>query len=906
MVDPGSSDLIRAVLDTASDGMLVLDPQGRIVLMNPVAERVLGWKEAELRGQVGHAAFHFLHPDRRPFPAEECPFFLALTSSGRVESRELFVAKDGRFVPVAVVVQGLRQGGEASGMIVSFQDLSERRQAEAQLKLHRAALDAAANMVLITDASGIVQYANRAFTARTGYEAHEVVGEKVGVLRSGLQARSFYTEMWRTVLSGDVWEGELINRRKDGSLYPEEQTITPLKDETGKVSHFVAIKRDITERKQAEQELEKTRDEALAASRLKSEFLSTVSHEIRTPMNGVLGMADLLMDTALSAEQRDFLGILKESAVALLSIIDDILDFSKIEAEMMRVDSVAFDPASVVEGVVGLLSTRAFGKGLALTSFISPAIPTPLQGDPGRLRQVLLNLAGNALKFTEKGEVTLRVGLQEASEETSTLRFEVRDTGIGLSEAARRRLFQPFVQADGSTTRRYGGTGLGLSISKHLVELMGGEMGVESREGAGSTFWFTLPFQHGRLAEGTSDPSPLHRVRVLLVGGDAAGQEIAHRYISSWGMRNGAQAGLHDALEVIRQAASEGDPFGVVIVDSSQAEDVALCLGRQVASDPALGATRLVLLADLDRRLVSDQTSAAGYAAHLTKPLRQSQLFDCLVELASSGRQAQAEDPAPLRAGRAHFAPRRLLLVEDNPINQRVAQAQLRRLGVEPHVAASGTAALEAFSGDAYDLILMDCQMPLMDGFEATRLIRLHEAPQGRRVPIVAMTANAMRGDREKCLEAGMDDYLSKPFTQEQLAAVLARWLGDDSPGAAAPPADLDARALPCVDLARLRAVVDPEEAGLLLGLFVESLPEIQARIGDALAREDARALVSVVHELKGTAANLGVAALAAICRRMEETSDWNGLRALEGELAQEAARVRAFVGTLKQGEFDG
>ncbi|NTV97021.1 MAG: PAS domain S-box protein, partial [Thiobacillus sp.] len=749
-----NAEMTRTMLNTLSDGVYATDVQGRVTFMNQAAEQVLGWREYELLGQSIHAMVHGRHTDGSDYPVEDCPLARVFRAeNGASAGEEWFIHRDGRHIPVSYRAGPLMQDGAVVGSLVSFRDISQRLKSEALLRLRNAALDAAANMVVITDTDGVIQYVNRAFTATTGYGLDEVLGQPTRILQSGQQDKAFYQAMWQTIQSGRVWEGELLNKRKDGSVYPEQMTVTPL-IEDGRVSHYVAIKRDITEesrirtrlqlvetaiqnadqgvvitdagladegpriqyvnhgfsrltgyaagdllglplrcleeaasehslmprvmetvltgqgfhadtisrradggglelewriapvrasgegishliailsdisaRKRAEEEIRRARDQALEASRLKSEFLATMSHEIRTPMNGIIGMTDLLMDTPLTPEQKDFAGVVKDSAHALLTIINDILDFSKIEAGKIQIEETGFGLVNVVEGVAELLAEKAREKGLSMMTFVDPALPDQLVGDPTRLRQVLTNLVGNAVKFTEHGEIVIRVVLEPGVRQ---VRFEVRDTGIGIAPEVQARLFQSFTQADSSTTRRYGGTGLGLAISKSLVELMGGRVGLDSEAGVGSTFWFVLPLKGDAATAEPVRGIDLAGRRLLVADDQPFSREIVERYCQAWGMQVTVAASAVEALVTLKQARLEGRPFDLAVVEMLLPGMDGLALGRDIRADAGFAGLRLILLTERDRRQAQDLALKSGFDASLSKPVRQSLLLDAI------------------------------------------------------------------------------------------------------------------------------------------------------------------------------------------------------------------------------------------------------------------------------------
>ncbi len=901
-------NLLRTLIDTLPDLIYVKDTASRYLLSNTTHACFLGYDSPDQ--VIGKDVFEL-------FPADQARAFRAddervLRSAQPLYDREEQVLdrQTGNLRWNLTTKIPLRDAsGAVTGLLGVARDITARKQTETKLARRKQFFESLfMNNPVAIVTLGLEHWitaCNPAFEALFGYTTDEVIGRELDELISTGEMYNEASTYTTQVMNGEMIHAVGKRRRKDGSLVDVEIFGVPVLVEGERIG-ALGMYHDITELVQA-------REQAEAADRAKSAFLAAMSHEIRTPLNGVIGMTGLLLDTPLTAQQRQFAETIRFSGENLLTIINDILDFSKIEAGRMELETTDFDLRQVVENVGALFAERAYQKGLELVLSIDPNVPTTLRGDPFRLGQVLTNLVGNAIKFTERGEVVVNVtnvtdaAPMSARVPTERLRFAVRDTGIGITPEQQARLFKPFSQADLSTTRKYGGTGLGLAISKRLVELMGGQISVTSRSGEGSTFEFMVP-----CALGSPDALPqslaaanLQGVRVLIVDDNATNRTVLHHQVIAWGMLPQSASNGKEALEKLRAAAAT-TPFEVVLLDMEMPEMDGVTLARALRADPALQSLKLVLLTSVGR--IGGELSAqqSGLDAVLVKPVRQSELYNCLVMLLGVTPAALGVERTLPRAAKEEGKGVRVLLAEDNAVNQQVAVFMLQARGYQVDVVGNGKEALDALERAPYDLVLMDCQMPEMDGLEATAQIRRREGA-ARHMPIIALTAHALRGEREKCIAAGMDDYLAKPITPDALYATLRHWLpktSESAPESPAPPVEaspaeaeepiLDATVLE--NFRQLQEPGEPDVVAQLIDLFLRELPDKLAAAQDALTNRDAARLAKAAHTLKGSSANIGARRAARVCLELEQLAKANRLDDAEqtfARLQQEYAYVR-------------
>jgi PAS domain S-box-containing protein len=899
----------RDLFDDAPVAYHELDNDNRITRVNQTELAMLGYKAGEM---VGRSVKDFIVEETT---GEEAHAHVSGESQLEATQRT-FRKKDGGKIPVLMrhrLIAG--SNGEVRGMRSTLQDISALKHVEQELRTaeekYRSIFENAIEGIFQTTPEGRFQSANPALASIYGYATPQEMIRQLSDIKTQLYVDPNRRAQFVQQIEAEGEVTGFVSQvfRQDGSVIWISEHARVVRGERGRVLYYEGTVEDITARRETEEAVARARDAALESARLKSEFLANMSHEIRTPMNGIIGMTGLLMDTEMTPKQRDFAQTIQQSADSLLHILNDILDFSKIEAGMMVFEDIDFDLPGAVEGSVDVLGERAASKKVELVTLVHSDVPYALRGDPGRLRQVVTNLVGNAVKFTSSGEVFIRARKAEETWNDVIVRFEVTDTGIGIAPEAQAKLFHAFVQADGSTTRKYGGTGLGLAICKQLVTQMGGEIGVQSNPGQGSIFWFTAKF--AKQFPGNTTPfvrkASLQNRRVLVVDDNESMRTSIQHVLASWGVDQYMAAGGEAALDFMRREAALGRAPEIVLMDLTMPRMDGLMLARAIKTDPRIAQARLIMMTTLDRRDDMESFRDSGVDAYLSKPMKQKALLDSLEAVLASQDEPRAimsglmvmGSGTGISSGNDGAHKRlRILIAEDNIVNQKVALNQLDRMGYMADAVENGRMAVDALQKHEYDIVFMDCQMPELDGYAATQEIRRREGTS-QHTWIVAMTAHSLEGDREKCLAAGMDDYVSKPVKRESVKAAIDRYLHRRGqtvvvqepiiPAAIDPAEFIDPAAL---DGFRQFDTDDgPSLLTQLIEVFLENTPILLRDLRVALAKGAAPDLMRVAHTLKGSCSNFGAHRLRADCLRLEQLAETGSLEGAE-ILLQEIERT--------------
>ena len=902
----------RLILESAGDGIFGVDMNGKISFVNPAASHMLGFTPEEFIGQDLHPLIHHSHADGSPYPKEACPMYDSYThGTVNVVDDEVLWRKDSRPLAVEYSSTPIRKRDRLVGAVVTFRDITERKRVEAQLKLTQFAVDHIAEQTILIDREGRFRAVNETAIHALGYTREELLSLGVCDIDAELPPDRWPT-IWQRVKEAGSVTFESTQRTRDGRTYPVELSANFFEYEE---EYIFAVFRDITERKKAEAELIQARKAADEANKAKGDFLANMSHEIRTPMNAVIGMAHLALQTDLSAKQEDYIRKIQRSAHALLGIINDILDFSKIEAGKLQMESVDFSLEEVLDNVSTVVGVKAQHKELEFLMDTAPDVPMALVGDPLRLGQVLINLCNNAVKFTERGELVVSTKVVKKDDASVRLQFSVRDTGIGMTEEERAKLFQAFTQADASTTRKYGGTGLGLTICKRLVNMMGGEMWVESEPGKGSEFVFTAKLGLASKAPRKHlEPLPdLRGMRVLVVDDNASSREILQIMLESMSFEVSVAASAEEGIAELEKEA-EDRPYKLVLIDWKMPGMDGIKASEMIKAHSGLPTIpRIILVTAYGREELMRKSEKLGLDGFLIKPVSQSLLFDAIMGAFGKAVQKPEKVVKPRSSdGEAlsRIQGARVLLAEDNEINQQVAKEILENAGLVVSIARNGKEAVHMVKAEAYDAVLMDIQMPEMGGFEATREIRKDE--RFRELPIIAMTAHAMAGDREKSLKAGMNDHVAKPIDPDELFSALLSWIkpgerevpmrGASDVSANEKQADSLASGLPGISVESGLARVGGNKALYvkLLSQFKESQMNAVEEIKAALHAGDVETATRLAHTAKGVSGNLGAEAVYHVSAALEKAIKGGEKETLEDRIAEFESHLQVVMGGIK------
>lgn len=885
--------LLHTLMDNLPDSIYFKDNKSCFLRINQAMARRFGL--ADPQAAVGKTDSDFFAADHASqVQADDQKVMTTAEPILSKEERESW--PDGRRVWVSTSKLPLRdEAGKIAGTFGITRDITERKLADERFRL---VVEASQNALLVVDRQGKIVLVNSQTERLFGYAREELLGESIELLvpphirdtHPHLRDGYFARPQVRAMGEG----GQLFGTRKDGTTVPVEIGLSPLETEGGIFALASIV--DITARKAIEDSLRSAKESAEAASRAKTDFLANMSHEIRTPMNAIIGMTELVLGTELPAVQREYLTIVLESSESLLSIINEVLDFSKIEVGKMELEIVDFSLWDVVGDAMKSLSLRAHSLGLELAYHIASETPEMLQGDPIRLRQVLTNLVGNAVKFTEQGEILVDISCVEQRENGILLRFAVTDTGIGIPPEKQKHIFDAFTQADSSTTRRFGGTGLGLAITSRFVSLMGGEIQLESQVGIGSTFSFSVWFGRGQpqSTPGARFPTDLVRnVEVMIVDDNATNRRILEEMVRSWKMKPLMEPSAASAIKHLQLRANAGNPIPLLLTDVHMPDMDGLAMVEELRRISSYADLPVIVLSSGDRGTEADRCERLGVAAHLMKPVKQSELLTAIENSLSAGERTALLQPIKADGATPQIAPLRILLAEDGLTNQKLAVALLTRWGHQVEVAENGQEAVHAYERENFDLVLMDVQMPEMDGLEATACIRSLEKKNGRHIPIVAMTARAMTGDRDNCLEAGMDGYVAKPIRQRDLYQAIAKYF-PTSPTAEAVEVAVDWSEI-------LNATGgDRQVLGDLIATFLQEAPQLLSDLEQGIRAGDTTIVNRAAHTLKSNLKLFGAASVAEIAQRIElldEKTQWGDIEPLLADLKN---RLGLFSAELK------